>query len=313
MNTSLTGTGSAPGTCGELIHGTTGDGQPVHVTLPVNRYAHVSLTLQPADSWTFASDAADAARLRASITATSSLLGVGPFTVDGWHRSNIDPSRGLASSTADILAGSRAMANAVLRTLSPEQEQRIAQSIEQTDGTMFPGLLAFNRGTGRVVDRFPWWPQFAIAMVVAPDENSASATAPETPPNPDFDEMLRDLSVAAHHRDGMAFAAAATRSALINQRTTDCEWFPLLDGEAGALRADGVVAGHSGSVAGLLFLVDKHQHSNRGIGPAFRKARRAARALRQMLPSDVVVRSVRTPAADTRRQAPGVFTGRGLH
>lgn len=297
MHEPLSGTGKAPGTAGELLHGVTRDGRNVHVTLPINRYARVNLNLRPSATWSFASDSDDAAKLRAGITATARALDVGPFAVDGRHRSALDTGRSLGSSTADILAGSRALASAVLRTLTPEQEARIARSIEdQVDGTMYTGLTALDRSSGQIIDRYPWWPQFALTMLVSAD--SAPPAPPDAVPTPDFDELLRDLSHAAHTRDGQVFADAATRSAL--QRHGNADWFPQLDEAARDLHADGIVVSRSGTVAGLMFLVDGHRHSRRNTGPAFRSARRATRALRQNPPFEGAVSTVRTPPSGRR-------------
>jgi L-threonine kinase len=289
------GTGTAPGTCGELAQGFTADGQPFHVTCPINRYATATVRLQPSAEWSFGSTDADATKLRRSIKATAGLLGVGPFAVAGRHWTDLDTSKGLGSSTADILAGSRALAQAVGRELTPEQEAQVTSSIGRTGGAMFPAITAFRHLTGKVLDTYAWTPQFAVTMLV-PDADLLTADVDFTGKQkhaPTFKEMLASLQTASAERDGKAFASAATRSALLNQEWVENEWVPLLDSAARGLHADGVIVGHTGTVAGLLFLLPDGQ---RGRSQVFRQARKASRALRQMLPTDVSVHTVRTLA-----------------
>ncbi len=161
----------------------------------------------------------------------------------------------MGSSTADIVAGSRALAAVAGRELSPGQLARIATSVESSDRSMYPGLVAFNQKTGRLVDSFPWRPQFAIVMITPPqvfNTESADFSGKEKH-GTEFDEILASLRTAAAQRDTRAFARAATRSAGINQRFVPNPYYAMLEYRAGGLGALGINVGHTGTVAGLLF------------------------------------------------------------
>lgn len=249
------GTKTAPGTCGELVQGFTSHGVPFHVTCPISKTATVTVTARPAPEFTITQIDPGLSKLARALRQTAALLELEPLEIRVEHWSDLDVGKGMGSSTADIVAGSRALAAVADRTLSPGQLAEIATSIESSDGSMYPGLVAFSQKTGQVLEQFAWWPQFVIVMITPQqvfNTESANFSGKEMLGS-QFDEILDGLRAAASRRDAAAFADAATRSASINQRFVPNPYHALLEDRIEGFGALGINVGHTGTVVGLLF------------------------------------------------------------
>ena len=281
---------SAPGTCGELVQGITGDGRQFHVTCPIRKSATINLRMRPSETPTV-TGSREHRKVELAALLTLEHLDLGPHEIVTEHWSDLDVGKGMGSSTADITATVRAIAKATEKEITPEQVAAIATAIESSDGSMFPGINAVEQKSGRLLQRYEWFPQFAITMVIPPltfNTESADFTGKETH-GAVFDVMLQELAAAAEVREGGAFAEAATRSAELNQRYLVNPYFMLLQPKMRNYRADGLVIGHTGTVAGLLFVLDDDA--------AMEAAVAASIDLQAVLPRDVRVEVSLTPAS----------------
>jgi len=284
-------TKTAAGTCGELVQGFTAEGVPFHVTCPISKTATVTVTVRPAPEFTITQIDAGLSKVAQSLRQTSILLELEPLEIRVEHWSDLDIGKGMGSSTADIVAASRALAAATDRTLSPEQLAKLATSIESSDGSMYPGLVAFNQKTGDVLEHFCWWPQFVILMITPPqvfNTESADFTGKQKL-GAQFDEILSGLHTAASQRDASAFARAATQSARVNQRFVPNPYHALLEDRIDDFGALGINVGHTGTVLGLLF--DASDDS------AMKAAATASVELHRLLPGAAKIDITLTPAA----------------
>jgi hypothetical protein len=161
-------TQTAAGTCGELVQGFTSEGIPFHVTCPISKTATVTVTARPAPEFAITQIDPGLSKLAQALRRTAALLELEPLEIRVEHWSDLDIGKGMGSSTADVVAASRALAAVAGRTLSPGQLAKIATSIESSDGSMYPGLVAFSQKTGDVLERFEWWPQFVVLMITPP-------------------------------------------------------------------------------------------------------------------------------------------------
>lgn len=275
------GRGSARGTCGEWVQGVLPGGREFHVTCPIDMMSQAKVFVREADG--FAVTGAGPGREKAgrALAAVHRLAGEPPVRVLLNVSSELDVGKGMGSSTADVIAAARAAAVAFRVPLSDEQLARIAVGIESSDGSMFPGMVAFGHRDGVVLHRFAWAPRCAIVMLVPPegvdtalaDRSGVGRYARE------FESILSDLMAAERERDAHRFARAATRSALLNQEFLPNRCFQLLCEHADRLGAAGVVAAHTGTAAGLLY----------PGAPGAGEAERAAAALRGIVPPGVRV------------------------
>lgn len=293
----LMGTGRAPGACGELIAGFTEPGQPFHVTLPIDRYATVTVTVTESTGWSLDGPPID--NVWASILATCSLLGVGPFHIQMEHATELEYDKGLGASTADMVAASRALASAVGRTLTPADEARIATGISPSYGTMYPGPVAFNPMTGELIDEYEWWPELAIALII-PDTRKPTLGADFSQRKSVGSELaLYGLRDDAGSRCGGGFLDIGWRSARAYLQWGHIPMYDVLINAfewAGALSrpgAAGFALAHTGTVGGLLFILPV---SGDERAAAIQLAESAVHRLRQTLDFRARVELVFTPA-----------------
>jgi L-threonine kinase len=294
------GVGTGAGTCGELVQGVLGDGRTFHVTCPISKSSAVTIRLRESREWQITGAPPERRKLAMAIRSTADKLGLGPCAVHVRHASELDVGKGLGSSTADIVAAARAVAAAVGGELSSAELAAIATSIEASDGSMYPQIVAFDQRGGALIRQFDWWPQLAVVMVTPSttlDTASADFTG-QAALGHQFDRILDGLDEAVLARDGAAFARAATESAAFNQQFIPNQLFDVLVDEYERLGADGLNVAHTGTCLGLLFVLPERSEATGGggSGDVVRNASIAVRRLWAMLPEDVSVELSLTPA-----------------
>lgn len=271
-------TGSARGTCGELVQGFTSDKKEFHVSLPIQKFSNVTLQVQPANKLTIITPSNTHSKLVQALHLTANLLHIDSLEIKVSHHSELRTGKGMGSSTADIVAASRALAKVIGYPISPAQLATIATSIESSDASMYDAMVAFRHKEGSVLSQFEWWPQFVICMVLPPYSRDTDLVNFEGKENlgDQFDELLKTLEMASKKRDPAPFAFAATQSAIINQKFSPNPLFPIILEHLSELKALGICIGHTGTVIGLLY--------DASTGDAVRTALEAKHILGDLLP-----------------------------
>ncbi|SOD60083.1 threonine kinase [Streptomyces zhaozhouensis] len=283
------------GTFGELLQGVLpgrADGDFL-VTLPIARWTTATFR---------ASDEAAVLEVvprhkKKALRLTSMILDDLPWPVGG--RLTIDSTlpegKGLASSSADLVATARAVGNALGVAMPPRRIEGYLARIEPTDGVLYPGIVAFRHRSVRLLARLGSLPPMAVVGV---DEGGAVDTVDfNRIPKPftaahkrEYADLLERLSGAVARHDLAAVGAVATRSAQLNQVLRH-KWTlePLLDvcREVGGL---GVVTSHSGTTLGVLL-------DPAGPGYAHRLAA-AAQACEELTGDVTVYRTLSFPETD---------------
>jgi uncharacterized protein involved in propanediol utilization len=259
-----TGLGACPGHHGELIQGAVREGDrivPCLVTVPLAaKPVSARIELFPAAGLEIVppwkNKALAAARL--ALAELGRPDATGRLILD----SPIAPGLGLGSSTADVVAAIRAAADAVGGSLTPPDLARLAVAAEQASDPLMhdePALL-FAQREGRIVERWgDWYPDFLLySFPLAPagttvDTLSLAKRSFAEDEIDDFEAILAEARAGFIARDLARVAAAATRSAILNQRRLALPRFDAflrLADEVGAL---GVQIAHSGIFGGMLF------------------------------------------------------------
>lgn len=249
------GRGSAPGTCGEFIQGLLPDGTRLHVTCPINMSSTVVAKLRPADELSVIGLRDYQSKLALAIGYTVEKLGLGSQEVTIWPWSDIDVGKGMGSSTADVLAGIRAVAAAAGERLDESEEGALAAKVESSDGSMYPGIAAVNHKTCELVKAWDWFPEFAIVMLV-PRESVDTPSIPFTGQEElagEYEVLLANMDRAIAERSLSRFAEQSTRSAELNQRFLVNPYSGALSRRLDEFGALGLNVGHTGTVCGLLF------------------------------------------------------------
>lgn len=248
---------SSPGACGELVQGQFENGEDFLVTLPVDLYAEVQVELNFTSSIIQgAPDGKEKTRL--AIRKTLDYLGYPSFGAAFTVTSDIPEGKGMASSTADILAACRATAQALGQELSSEEISHIAIEIEPSDGIMYPGVVCYNHRRGELIETLGALPPMDI-LAVDLGGHVDTLQFNRIPKRYNAEELEILCQAYELVRAGIRgqsleeIGLAATMSARVNQRLLPKPHLDTLIALAAAYGAHGVCVAHSGTVAGLLF------------------------------------------------------------
>lgn len=254
-----TGVSTACGAFGELLQGALPerDGDFL-VTLPIARWSRVTFHARPGTSHVTVRPAHKHKSLLltemilAEVLPAGRRLG-GVLTIE----STLPEGKGLASSSADLVATARAVRNALGVTLPARQIESYLARIEPTDGVLHPGVVAYYHRRVELHSALGFLPPL---VVVGFDEGGVVDTMefnriPKPYTDPDRHEyatLLARLTAAVTAGDLHEVGAIATISARRNQILRPKRLLEAaidLSQSAGGL---GVVAAHSGTCLGVL-------------------------------------------------------------
>ncbi|OEV11268.1 kinase [Streptomyces nanshensis] len=295
-----TGVGTAFGTFGELLQGALPEeGGDFLVTLPVARWSMATFRHDPGAGRITVRPAHKTKALRLARTIAEETPGPagGALTVS----SVIPEGKGLASSSADLVATARAVANALNVPMPPARIERLLAPIEPTDGVLYPAIVAFHHRAVRLRAVLGSLPAMTVVGV---DEGGAVDTVDfnrvpksySTAEGWEYARLLGRLTSAIPRHDLAEVGRVATRSALMNQslrykRSLE----PMLEicRDVGGL---GVAVGHSGTTLGVL--LDSRDPS------CTRRATAASRACADLAGNVAVYRTLSFPGVPARPVAP---------
>jgi uncharacterized protein involved in propanediol utilization len=251
-----TGVSSAFGTFGELLQGVLPevDGDFL-VTLPVARWTVVRFQETPdcVELGVSPPHKTKALRLIEMIMHDVSAPVGGLLTI----ASTLPEGKGLASSSADLVATARAVGNALDLPMPPTRIESYLARIEPTDGVLYPSIVAFHHRSVRLRARLGSLPSMTVVSI---DEGGAVDTVefnriakPFTAADKrEYVALLERLGAAVAAGDLRAVGRIATASGQMNQilrHKRNLDAMIALSEQVGGL---GVVVGHSGTTLGVL-------------------------------------------------------------
>jgi L-threonine kinase len=253
--------GTAFGTFGELLQGGLPDGADFLVTLPINRLSTAWFRLDPGGPLrVYPSHKSKSQRL-----AETMLNGAGgTLVIDG----DLPVGKGLASSSADLVATARAVGGALGLDTRPAALEDWLRPIEPTDGVMYPGVVAFEHRRVRLRSFVGALPPLTV---VALDEGGQFDTvAFNHLPKPytaadrhEYARLLDTVTAAIRTGDLAAVGAVATRSAQLNQRLVPKRNLDVMIAICQAAGGLGVACAHSGTMIGILLADGQPGHAHR--------------------------------------------------
>lgn len=283
-----TGVSTAFGTFGELLQGVLPDGDADFlVTLPVARWAIARFTADPSapDVTVYPAHKTKARRAAQTMLRLAGAAPGGALTID----STLPEGKGMASSSADLVASVRAVGNALGKGVPPEVVETVLRPIEPTDGVMYDSIAAFYHRRVRVREVLGSLPQLTVVSV---DEGGQIDTVAfnripkrfSTRDKREYAVLLEEIVTAVRRCDVAAVGRIATRSAVLNQRLRPKR---LLDDVLAICRRAGglgVVNTHSGTLLGVLLDDDHPQYPD--------QLAYVANAMRQLAGNAAVYRSL---------------------
>ncbi|MFG2648358.1 kinase [Streptomyces sp. NPDC048436] len=255
-----TGVGTAFGTFGELLQGVLPeeDGDFL-VTLPVARWTMATYRHDPRSREVQVHPAGKTKALQLARTIGKlAARKTGAATGGTLHVNSVIPEgKGLASSSADLVATARAVGQALRVEMPPSRIERLLAEIEPTDGVLYPAIVAFHHRSVRLRDVLGTLPVMAVVGI---DEGGSVDTVDfNRLPKPftladrhEYARLLDRLSCAVRRRDLAEVGRVATRSAQMNQllrHKWSLEPMREICREVGGL---GVAVAHSGTTLGIL-------------------------------------------------------------
>jgi len=247
------GSGSCSGTFGELVQGII-DERPFLITLPVKGLKSSALFVPDQN----AADIATVRGRRKARLACKKLLKTFGIKIGGYLHihSNIPIGKGMASSSADIIAAVRAVSDSCSLPITEELISRIAAEIEPTDGVMYEGSVAYDYLNGQLIEEFDSLPPF---ILIGFDVGGSIDTIEFNQKKKEYSEKHKKKFRRAYELVNKGIKSgnfaylceAATISARINQQLLPKPYFDELEQLAQQYNG-GIVVAHSGTVAGIL-------------------------------------------------------------
>jgi len=263
------GVGTSFGTFGELLQGvlpTGGEGTDFLVTLPIARGS--TAVFQPSrgslDIQVTPVSKTKSRRLALAMTARYGLRCGGRLTID----CELPEGKGEASSSADMVATARAIADAFGIAIVPSDIEDLLREIEPSDGVMYPGVVAFDHRAVRLRAVLGTLPP---AVVVGIDEGGQVDTVqfnrlpkPFSLSDKDlYRRLLATLTTAVARSDLRQVAEVATQSSLMNQKLRRKDTLPEMLSICRRYGGLGVVTAHSGTTLGILLAAEEPAAASR--------------------------------------------------
>lgn len=263
------GAATASGHHGELLQGPVRLHESIEtalVTLPDKRWrSHAHGRVTP-HSGTEVATTPHKPKVVAAVTSVMAILGVKDARVELSFTGSIPISRGLGSSTADMISALRCVGHAFDLRIAAAEIARICHQVEgATDPTMFatPEKLLFASRKSATLRRFPGMlPNFVVATFDASETMGTVDTEKvifdySAHQVQRFEDAVRNYEKALKTRSTDLLKAATTESARINQ-----DFLPVPHWRNLVRVLDkhelGLQIAHTGSVLGLI--AHPHQH-----------------------------------------------------
>ena len=251
------GAGAANGTFGELLQGSLrNDDNQFLVTLPIQKFSRVvftpnltcnRVTVTPAHK-------TKSQQLIQRLVDHYGLRFGGHLKI----QSELPEGKGMAGSSADLIASARALESTLGLAIPMELILSLLRTIEPSDGVMYSEFVTFFHRKVKLVRRLG---SPSGLKVVAVDEGGQIDTVEYNRRNylftdnecTEYTELLQTIERAIRDNDLAALGRVTTRSAMMNQERNPKRYLDRMIEIGEDVRALGVVVTHSGPCLGLLF------------------------------------------------------------
>lgn len=247
--------GSSNGTFGELLQGVLPNGDHFLVTFPIANYSkciiipddqHATLDVYPSHK-TKSLKLAEYLLQHYKIRLTGKII----------IKSDLEEGKGLASSSADLIATAKALEHAINIKIDNDLLLNILRKIEPTDGVMYPGFVAFYH---RKVELIEYLGNLPTMTVIAIDEggevntieyNKRSYAFTDDEKN-QYQNLLNKLSLAVKQTDMKTIGRIATMSVMMHQKRCTKRYLDDVLRICEKINGLGVIAAHSGTYLGII-------------------------------------------------------------
>lgn len=257
------GTGKAFGTFGEMLQGILPDNLNFLVTLPIGRYSLCHFYPQPEQTDLHIKPAHKKKSLQ---LAKDILLSYGlPLGGQVEIRSELREGKGLASSTADMIATARAIEDSFKLKIPVNELESMIRKIEPSDGIMYQGVVSYFHREVKLKERIGCCPPLSILAI---DEGGVIDTVTfNLEPKPftdlnknEYQTLLDELTLAIKTGNVRRLGDVTTRSAELNQLLHPKKTLEKMKTINKAIGGSGIVTAHSGTYIGIIISRDDPEY-----------------------------------------------------
>ncbi|PWJ84084.1 threonine kinase [Mesorhizobium loti] len=172
-------------------------------------------------------------------------------------QSELPEGKGLASSSADLVAAARSIACCFKRRVRTSLIEKLMAEIEPSDGVMYPGVVAYQQRACSLISFLGQMPPLAIVGIdeggtvetVDYDQRRGEISASH---RAEYRQLLDSARIAIPRGDTATIGRIATASALLHQERAPKEHLNTMLTASEASDALGVIVAHSGTMIGIL-------------------------------------------------------------
>jgi len=260
------GIGKAFGTFGEMLQGVLPDNLNFLVTLPIERYSICHFTPDPERTSLHIKPAhkKKSLQLALEILLTYGLPMGGEIEI----HSELREGKGLASSTADMIATARAIEGCFKIEIPVTELESMIRKIEPTDGIMYQGVVSYFHREVRLKERIGCCPPLSILAI---DEGGVVDTVafnhepqPYTDLNKkEYQALLDELTFAIKTGNVGKLGDITTRSAELNQILRPKKTLEKMKTINEVIGGSGIVTAHSGTYIGIIISRDDPEYHSK--------------------------------------------------
>jgi len=182
-----------------------------------------------------------------------------------FFNSDLKVARGMASSTADIVATLRCAANYLNHALGTEEIMQILSKIERSDSVFLDRLALFSSSHHQIIHQFAKIPPLYALYMHERDpvdtDGTKSLLIDFYQNNRRFYRSLyREVEQALGKADLKALCRISSKSAELSNEILPKHNFHKIYEAQSRFSADGVIVAHTGSVVGLLYCQSPDVH-----------------------------------------------------
>lgn len=249
------GTGTSHGTFGEFLQGILPSEDNFLVTFPIDKYSTClfyslphenELTIYPIEK-------------NKSLLLAKKLLKHYNKPIGGHLHleSELTPGKGLASSTADMIATARALEDYFKFTIPVEILEKFIRELEPADGIMHPGVVVYDHKKLELKNELGECPALTILAI---DEGGIIDTVQFNKiPKPfsqedktEYKMLLGSITEAFRNQDLELLGKVTTRSAILNQKLRNKKTLNTMLEISKSIGGLGIVTAHSGTYIGII-------------------------------------------------------------
>ncbi|MES0114308.1 hypothetical protein [Mesorhizobium sp. M0013] len=172
-------------------------------------------------------------------------------------QSELPEGKGLASSSADLVATARSIACCFKRRVRTSLIEKLMAEIEPSDGVMYPGVVAYQQRACNLLSFIGQMPPLAIVGIdeggtvdtVDYDQRRGETSATH---RAEYHELLHRARIAIPRGDTATIGKIATASARLHQERAPKKHLNSMLKASEATDALGVIVAHSGTMIGIL-------------------------------------------------------------